>query len=37
MQELSFMYEKDRYDLFCISVKYHETISKGIQLIEWTP
>ena len=31
------MYETNCHDLFCISVKYHENISKGIQAMERTP
>ena len=36
-QELSFMYETNCHDQFCISVKYHENISEGIQAMEQTP
>ena len=34
--ELSFLYATYRHDLFYITVKYHQNILNGIQVIEWT-
>ena len=33
-QELSFLYAKHRHDLFYITVKYHQNISDGLEIIE---
>ena len=35
-QELSVLYATHRRDLFCITVKYHQNIPNGIQVIEQT-
>ena len=35
-QELSFLYATHRHDLFYITVKYHQNIPNGIQVIERT-
>ena len=35
-QELSSLYATHRHDLFYITVKYHQNISNGIQVIELT-
>ena len=35
-RELSFLYATHRHDLFYITVKYHQNILKGIQVIEQT-
>ena len=36
VQELSFLYTTHRQDLFYITVKYHDNIPKGIQVMEQT-
>ena len=33
-RELSFLYATHRHDLFYVTVKYHQTIPNGIQVIE---
>ena len=35
-RELSFLYVTHRHDLFYITVKYHQNIPHGFQVIEWT-
>ena len=35
-QELSFLYATHRHDLFYVTVKYHDSIPKGIQVTERT-
>ena len=35
-RELSFLYATHRHDLFYITVKYHQNIPNGIQVIEQT-
>ena len=34
--ELSFLYVTHHHDLFYITVKYHQNIPHGFQVIEWT-